>query len=991
MRVLRLLRGAEPWCVATLLAVFAGPAFAAEQVITPDAATVSVGPGQTVTVAVSYFTANPGDETLTGLGLRVHFDSTKLSFGSLAIVEDRDLLSQDGAPQADAGNFDDDASTDRFYNVAWTDLGGNWPGVSRTPDLLYRVTFTTASNFTGTTTIRFSASGTAAGYALRATPVQVTSAGTPDTTPPIITLLGGATLNVTAGGTFTDPGATATDNVDGDISSRIVVTGNVNTAVTGSYTLSYNVSDAAGNAATTRTRTVNVTAAADTTAPVLTLPPDTRVEIERSAGTPRTSARLAAFFAAASANDARDGAVAVTNDAPEVFPFGTTSVRFSATDAAGNTASGSATLTVVDTTPPVLDVPADISVELETTAGTARSSAQLAAFFATARATDVRDGGLTVTHNAPATFPFGATMVTFSATDTAGNRVTSTVTVTVIDTLPPVLTAPADVTVDATGRLTQVDVHASAASATDARDGSVTITVSGRPASDNYLAGRTVLTYTARDAAGNTASDEQMVNVNPIIQLGANQQVSEGQRVVVPVLLSGDAPVYPVRAMYSVSGTATAPDDHDARAAELTILTGRAGTIAFDVVRDSVAEAAESVVLRLTGATNAVVGARASQTVEIVEANVAPLVDITLRQGGGPAARVLRSGGTVTATALVSDANSADTFAYDWGTSSTALASTNGTNSSTFVFDPSAVAAGAYPLVVKVTDSANATTTRALTVIVAAAPTLGTADTDGDGASDATEGTADTDGDGIANYLDADGNREFLPLQAGAGVTGRQMQTESGLRLALGAAALAANGSSATLSASDIGSFGDSGRSTSASDSMFTYSLPFFDFVVDGAAPGDSVAVVIPLPTGLPGGTLSYRKLKGTSYAAFTENGANSVSSAAAVNGVCPPPRSGSYSAGLVAGRACVQLVIQDGGPNDLDGVTDGRVVDPGSVAAAVAAAPPPAASGGGGGGGCSAGDGAGDPTLPVLAVLALLHVLRRRRVRSSTRVWRGA
>ena len=79
---------------------------------------------------------------------------------------------------------------------------------------------------------------------------------------------------------------------------------------------------------------------------------------------------------------------------------------------------------------------------------------------------------------------------------------------------------------------------------------------------------------------------------------------------------------------------------------------------------------------------------------------------------------------------------------------------------------------------------------------------------------------------------------------------------------------------------------------------------------MEGAAPGDSVAVVIPLATGLPSGTLSYRKLKGTSYAAFTENGTNSVTSAAALNGVCPPPRSSSYAAGLVAGRK--HMVFED-------------------------------------------------------------------------------
>lgn len=82
-----------------------------------------------------------------------------------------------------------------------------------------------------------------------------------DTTAPVITLTGASTINLTVGDSFTDPGATATDNIDGNLTSSIIVTGSVNTSVQGTYTLNYNVSDAAGNAATQVSRTVNVNAA----------------------------------------------------------------------------------------------------------------------------------------------------------------------------------------------------------------------------------------------------------------------------------------------------------------------------------------------------------------------------------------------------------------------------------------------------------------------------------------------------------------------------------------------------------------------------------------------------------------------------------------------------------------------------------------------------------------------------------------------------------
>jgi hypothetical protein len=84
---------------------------------------------------------------------------------------------------------------------------------------------------------------------------------TVDTTAPIITLLGDSTTSITVGEAYTEAGATATDAVSGNLTSSIVITGTVDTAVVGTYTISYNVSDTATNAAATVTRTVNVIAA----------------------------------------------------------------------------------------------------------------------------------------------------------------------------------------------------------------------------------------------------------------------------------------------------------------------------------------------------------------------------------------------------------------------------------------------------------------------------------------------------------------------------------------------------------------------------------------------------------------------------------------------------------------------------------------------------------------------------------------------------------
>tara|TARA_A100001011_G_scaffold399648_1_gene509342 strand:+ start:180 stop:3203 length:3024 start_codon:yes stop_codon:yes gene_type:complete len=108
----------------------------------------------------------------------------------------------------------------------------------------------------------------------------VEEAAAADTTPPVITLVGDNPVNITVGDTYSDAGATATDDVDGDITANIVVGGDivdVNNAA--QYIITYNVSDAAGNAAAEVTRTVNVNDPVDTTPPDITLIGDAVVEL----------------------------------------------------------------------------------------------------------------------------------------------------------------------------------------------------------------------------------------------------------------------------------------------------------------------------------------------------------------------------------------------------------------------------------------------------------------------------------------------------------------------------------------------------------------------------------------------------------------------------------------------------------------------------------------------------------------------------------------
>ncbi|MCL1975140.1 MAG: DUF5011 domain-containing protein, partial [Firmicutes bacterium] len=91
-----------------------------------------------------------------------------------------------------------------------------------------------------------------------------------DTTPPVLTLKGASNMEILQGNSFVEPGYTAIDNVDGDISSKVSVSGMVNSEVAEEYALDYRVADAAGNVAFARRV---VTVLAKTEEKTYTLPP----------------------------------------------------------------------------------------------------------------------------------------------------------------------------------------------------------------------------------------------------------------------------------------------------------------------------------------------------------------------------------------------------------------------------------------------------------------------------------------------------------------------------------------------------------------------------------------------------------------------------------------------------------------------------------------------------------------------------------------------
>jgi hypothetical protein len=134
------------------------------QMVSVSGSPVAFG-GEQVEISVAY---NADDNQLPGLGLRIHFDSTKLSVAQVKDVLDQDLIFVDADTQSDADDYDADSSTDSFVTVAWASMNGNWPNEDLPSDLL-TVVFDVASNTSGDASIGFSAISTAVGYELSAT------------------------------------------------------------------------------------------------------------------------------------------------------------------------------------------------------------------------------------------------------------------------------------------------------------------------------------------------------------------------------------------------------------------------------------------------------------------------------------------------------------------------------------------------------------------------------------------------------------------------------------------------------------------------------------------------------------------------------------------------------------------------------------------------------------------------------------------------------
>jgi len=463
--------------------------------------------------------------------------------------------------------------------------------------------------------------------------------------------------------------------------------------------------------------------------------------------------------------------------------------------------------------------------------------------------------------------------------------------------------------------------------------------------------------------------------VLPQVSTVPRGRTAEGEAYVVSVALNGPASSYPVEVPVTLAGTADLDTDYTISADTIVIEAGRTGSMTITVIADEVDEGTEVIEVTLgEPASGAVLGTVTSSSVSIVETAEPPALRLAVSQGEQKGRKVSAAGGAVVVALSINDPNG--THTVDWSSSDEALVATSEAGAGTYEFDPAELAEGGYEVTAIVTDSGIADETFAISARLFVK-------------AEAVE--ADSDGDGVPDSKDTSEESNVIAVNADEGTAA--VTADEGVTLVLGDAAQASDTAGIALSEETIAENGadGSGAAAQGADEDFDYPAGVYDFQVqDLPVPGQSVRLVIPVAGGIPADAVMRKYTDTDCWFDFVIDDNNAVASAAGTDGACPSVGSELYVAGLAEGDTCLQLTVQDGGPNDADGAVNGEYDDPSGIAEAapvqVVEVPKQPASAPKVGGGCSVSQGPGDFGLLLLAMLGLLGLARKRLRLSPTR-----
>ena len=238
-----------------------------------------------------------------------------------------------------------------------------------------------------------------------------------DLTPPVITINGDNPAIVELGGSYTDAGATASDDSG---NATLVTSGTVDTNSLGSYQITYTATDSSGNISQAF-RTVNVV---DTTAPVVTVTGDNPVTVEL--GSSYTDA-------GATASDISGDVTVVTTGAVDTNTIGSYTLTYTSTDSSGNAGTAARTVNVVDTTAPVFTSSAIFSAQENQTAigSVTASDLTVVTFSISGNELAITSSGVLSFVTAPDYEIKTVYTATVTASDTSSNSTTQEITVNV--------------------------------------------------------------------------------------------------------------------------------------------------------------------------------------------------------------------------------------------------------------------------------------------------------------------------------------------------------------------------------------------------------------------------------------------------------------------------------------------------------------------------------------------------------------------------------
>lgn len=320
--------------------------------------------------------------------------------------------------------------------------------------------------------------------------------------------------NCSAVVTWTAP--TTTDNCSGAAISQVSGIPNGGAFPVGTTTVVYEAVDGSGNTVSGSFDVI----VSDNELPLITPPADVTVSASQNC------LATGVVLGAETTSD-NCGVLNVSNNAPLVYPLGTTTITWTVTDINGNISTATQDVIVEDTDAPLVVAPSDITVSAD-------ASCQGTVANLGTPMTDDNCSVASVSNDGLATYPLGATTVTWTVTDGSGNVSTDTQIITVVDDTNPVIVGlPADITQSNDLGVCNAVVNWTEPTVTDNCTGATISQTAGIANGGSFPVGVTTVEYTGVDGSGNTVVGTFTVTItddeDPTIVAAADTIIAANQ------------------------------------------------------------------------------------------------------------------------------------------------------------------------------------------------------------------------------------------------------------------------------------------------------------------------------------------------------------------------------------------------------------------------------------------------------------------------------